>query len=217
MKKVIFLILMSTMFTAPIVSPAISHTAQVQQNGWVQEKGNWYYYKNGNKKIDCWVVFPTGHRYYFDKTGRMKTGWIQIGQDRYYLGKSGKMKTGWIQIGTPWYYLDEDGKMKTGILKLTNKYYNLNKDGKLFIGWQYINHDFGQCLTEEQKNIFSSNYITALKFDKHGDIKSYIENGKEKNIHGDKTIGLENFINDLKNYRISGYPPGHPGNSPLDY
>lgn len=200
MKKVIFSILIFIMFTASMVFFSISHADHVRQNGWIEEKGNRYYYENGNKKTDCWMKSPTGHRYYFDKTGRMKTGWIQIEQDRYYLGKTGKMKTGWIQIGTPWYYLGEDGKMKTGILKLKNKYYNLNIDGRLFIGWQYIDHDFGQYLTEEQKKIFSSNYITALKFDKHGNIESYIENNSEKNIYGNKTIGLENFINDLENY-----------------
>ncbi|WP_255220588.1 hypothetical protein [Bacillus mycoides] len=205
MVKVVSLIIMFNIFVAIIVSLVISHTVQVPKNGWVLEKGNRYYYENGKMKTDCWVKTPTGHRYYFDQNGKIKTGWIQIGQDRYYSSENGKMKTGWIQVGTPWYYLGEDGKMKTGVLKLGNKYYNLNKDGRLFIGWQYIDSDFGRYLTEEQKYIFISNYITALKFDKHGDIQSYIENGKEKNIYGNKTMELENFINDLKLISVLNY------------
>lgn len=205
MVKVISLILMFNIFVAIIVSLVISHLVQVQKNGWVLEKGNRYYYENGKMKTDCWVKTPNGHRYYFDQNGKMKTGWIQIGQDRYYSSENGKMKTGWIQVGTPWYYMGEDGKMKTGVLKFANKYYNLHKDGRLYIGWQYIDSDFGQYLTEEQKYILISNYITALKFDRHGDIKSYIENGNEKNIYGNKTMKLEKFINDLKLISVLNY------------
>ncbi|MGE7940073.1 N-acetylmuramoyl-L-alanine amidase family protein [Bacillus paramycoides] len=206
MKKVIYPIAMLIIFTATIVFYFIFQTEQVRPNGWVHEKGSRYYYENGKMKIDCWVKSPTGDRYYFDTDGKMKTGWVKTGEDRYYLGKNGKMKTGWIKVGTPWYYLGEDGKMKTGILKHSDKYYNLNKEGRLFIGWQYINSDFGQYLTEDQKSTFSINDITALKFDKYGNVISYLEKRNEKKIYGNKTMGLDSFVNDLKSYHTFGHP-----------
>lgn len=209
MKKVIFSIIMLILVTAVIVSQSIFHTEHVRNNGWVHEKGKRYYYENGKMKADCWVKSPTGHRYYFDTNGKMKTGWIKIEEDLYYLDKSGKMKTGWIKVGTPWYYLGEDGKVKNGILKDANKYYNLNKEGRLFIGWQYINHDFGKYLTEEQKSTFILNNITALKFDKQGNITSYVEKENEKKVYGNKEMGLDSFIDVLKKHHNLGHPSGN--------
>lgn len=202
MKKVIFLIVIFTIFAAAIIFYFIFQTEQISPNGWVHKKGNRYYYENGKMKIDCWVKSPTGDRYYFDKNGKMKTGWVKIDEDQYYLGKNGKMKTGWIKVGTPWYYLGDDGKIKNGLLECSDKYYNLNEEGRLFIGWQYINSDFGKYLTENQKNIFNIYNITALKFDKYGNLVSYIEKRNEKKIYANKTKGLDSFINDLKNQLI---------------
>ncbi|HDR7367080.1 N-acetylmuramoyl-L-alanine amidase family protein [Bacillus toyonensis] len=213
MKKAIYPIVMFITLTAAIGSYFIFQTEQVRPNGWVHEKGSRYYYENGKMKIDCWMKSPTGDRYYFDTDGKMKIGWVKSGEDRYYFGKSGKMKTGWIKVGTPWYYLGDDGKMKAGALKHSDKYYSLDKQGRLFIGWQYINSDFGQYLTKDQKSNFSINDITALKFDKYGNVIAYLEKRNEKKTYGNKTMGLDSFVNDLKSYHTFGHPPGHPANS----
>ena len=72
----------------------IEETSQSQvKNGWVEENGNWYFYKN-NKKL---------------------TEWIQKDEAWYYLGSDGKMRTGWIKDKDQWYYLNEDGTMATNV------------------------------------------------------------------------------------------------------
>ena len=209
MKKVLYSIVIPIIFIVAILFYFTFQTEQVGPNGWVHKNGDRYYFENGEKKTSCWMNSPTGDRYYFDKDGKMKTGWIKINEYAYYLGDDGKMKTGWIKDGIPWYYLGDDGKMKTGILKYRDKYYNLNKEGELFIGLQFINGDFGRYLTENQKNIFIINNITAVKFDRYGNITSYLEKRNEKKIYRNKATGLDSFINDLKNHHIISYPPGH--------
>ncbi|MEM5662855.1 hypothetical protein AAHB62_31190 [Bacillus cereus] len=96
--------------------------------------------------------------------------------------------------------------MTTGTLKHSDKYYSLDKQGRLFIGWQYINSDFGKYITEDQKSTFSINDITALKFDKYGNVISYLEKINEKKINGNKIMGLDSFVNDLKSYHTFGQP-----------
>lgn len=61
-------------------------------NGWVELRGNKYYYEHGN---------PV-------------TGWYQIGPQWYYFSNSGVMQTGWHVEGTRCYYLKDDGTMAAG-------------------------------------------------------------------------------------------------------
>lgn len=60
-------------------------------NGWKQEKGNWYFYKDNEKQKN----------------------WVQDKNSWYFLGSDGKMRTGWIQDKDEWYYMNEDGTMAT--------------------------------------------------------------------------------------------------------
>lgn len=60
-------------------------------NGWKQEKGNWYFYKDNEKQKN----------------------WVQDKNSWYFLGSDEKMRTGWIQDKDEWYYMNEDGTMAT--------------------------------------------------------------------------------------------------------
>lgn len=66
---------------------------KVALNGWKEEKGNWYFYKDDEKQKN----------------------WIQDKDQWYYLGSDGKMRTGWIKDSDEWYYLNEDGTMATNV------------------------------------------------------------------------------------------------------
>jgi len=62
---------------------------EVKLNGWKEESGIWYFYKDNEKQKN----------------------WIQDKDSWYYLGVDGKMRTGWIKDNDNWYYLNTDGTM----------------------------------------------------------------------------------------------------------
>ena len=69
------------------------HKEEVKLNGWKEEQGSWYFYKNNDKQKN----------------------WIEDENSWYYLGSDGKMRTGWIKDKDQWYYLNNDGTMATNV------------------------------------------------------------------------------------------------------
>jgi lactocepin len=106
------------------------------KNGWLQEGGKWYHYKN-NKPTSGWLL--DGNKwYYLQSNHAMATGWLKINKQWYFFDQqSGAMKTGWVKSSNKWYYLDsKNGNMKTGWVKWNNKWYYLDtKNGDMKTGW----------------------------------------------------------------------------------
>ena len=122
-------------------------------NGWIQNDGLWFYYKD-NQKVIGWFN-DNGKWYYLGTNGAMLTGW-QLINDKwyylnnymytgwfndngkwYYLGTNGTMLTGWQLINNKWYYLNN--YMYTGWLNDSGKWYYLGINGAMLTGWQLIN------------------------------------------------------------------------------
>ncbi|MDF2883802.1 MAG: hypothetical protein K0R54_4366 [Clostridiaceae bacterium] len=82
---------------------------EAKKSGWVQEKGNWYYYDNGAPKTG-WLK-DNNKNYYLNSLGAMQKGWVKDSGKDYYLDNLGVMQTGWIQSNGKWYYLNSDGSM----------------------------------------------------------------------------------------------------------
>jgi beta-lactamase superfamily II metal-dependent hydrolase len=122
--------------------------AQLNWNG----KVDWYFFDNNGKMKSGWIFNGGKWYYLNEKSdskgyyGTMLTGWQQVKYcnktDRYYFDKSGAMKTGWIQLGGKWYYLNEKsdskgycGAMLTGTHKLMRNgkwgTFTFNKSGQL--------------------------------------------------------------------------------------
>lgn len=75
-------------------------------------------YAVGLKKIN-------GKRYYFDKKGYLRYGWIKLKDATYYANKrNGELFTGFRKIGDETYYFSGKGKLRKGWIKL--------KDGKFY-------------------------------------------------------------------------------------
>ena len=107
---------------------------------WKKIDGDWYYFdKVTGKKKTKWLK-DNGYWYYLDPSlpkgggvyGAMATGWKSIEGKRYYFEKSGKMKTGWLKIDykyddgdtdTSWYYFNSGGAQLFGWQKISNKWY----------------------------------------------------------------------------------------------
>ena len=80
-----------------------------------------------------------GGTYYFESTGIMHTGWLDMSGDRYYFSSGGLMQFGWITVEGNRYYLNRDGIMQTGWLDLDGKRYYLKDDGSIHVGWLSLN------------------------------------------------------------------------------
>ena len=84
--------------------------------GWLNDGGAWYYLEP-NPVEDSWRDI-NGESYYFNKDGKMVTGWFfdeyvdyetgeVTGGDWYYLNSDGTMyDEGWLKQGDTYYYLD---------------------------------------------------------------------------------------------------------------
>ena len=137
--------------------------------GWQQIGSTWYYLDGENSEYpglmlaDCKKVFGD-ITYFFERSGKMATGWTVRPEGRYYTNPYGAMVTGWQQIGSTWYYLDgenseypglmaadtkkviedstyffkESGEMVTGWALRPEGWYYTNKYGAMITGWQQI-------------------------------------------------------------------------------
>ena len=139
----------------------------VRAVGWMTLDGSKYYlspaaYTDGTRFVYDAESGESGY-YFFDKDGKMQTGWQTVGNEKYYFGKDGKQVSGWQEIDgekyyfdpylnaggfrgiydadtgkTEYYYFDKDGKMQTGWQTVDGQKYYLGKDGKRLSGWQKI-------------------------------------------------------------------------------
>lgn len=90
--------------------------------GWQIYNGKWWYQlPDSSYPVNEWKKI-SGVWYYFDNSGYMATGWVEIIEKDndnkdystwYYMEKSGAMKTGWLNDNGTWYYLNDSGVMVT--------------------------------------------------------------------------------------------------------
>ena len=102
-----------------------------QGGGWVTYTET---YTDGTKQTNY---------YYTTKTGKVYTGWKEIGGNKYYFSPyGGEMYTGIRTINDRQYYFTEKGVLKTGWIKHSgdgwSEYYCATKTGILLRGWQTI-------------------------------------------------------------------------------
>lgn len=88
--------------------------------GWYkdEETGDWYYYDKNGKLVTGWFKDGGSEWYYAGEDGKLVRGWFKDGgNDWYYADKDGKLVRGWFNDGgDDWYYSDNDGKLHTGWL-----------------------------------------------------------------------------------------------------
>lgn len=136
---------------APTVEGRIlAETEPVQQTGWVQEEGAWYYYDENGVKQTGWIELK-GKTYYLDsETGEMKTFWLELDGQQYYLGSDGVRVTGLASVQGKGYYFGETGVMQTGWLELAGKKYYFGTNGVMRVG---------KCTIEGKDYYFNTNGV----------------------------------------------------------
>lgn len=127
-----------TIYSYYAIQDEYTFSVDKAKDGWVQESGAWYYYKEGVKQTDWQTI--DGKEYFFDSTGKMKTGWFNDYGTWYYLSSSGIKQKGWLNLGGTWYYLsEENGSMQTGWQTINGQKYYFYDNGVMFNnGWKKI-------------------------------------------------------------------------------
>ena len=71
------------------------------------------------------TVNVTTDWYYYDKNGKLVTGWFKDGgEEWYYADEDGKLVRGWFNDGgDDWYYSDNDGKLHSDWVKVNDDWY----------------------------------------------------------------------------------------------
>ena len=96
----------------PTELPEIQKVSPEAKEGvWTADGSNWKFLVDGTAYTG-WLTDTDGHRYYFDRNGTMRRGWITLGKKRYYLDEDGILQTGTITIDGKKYQLAADGSLK---------------------------------------------------------------------------------------------------------
>ncbi len=114
MKKILKLL------TAAVCSVMIvSAAAPCVSADWETEDGHTKYFSEDTGSYAKGFMEIDGSKYYFDKNGNMKTGWVKFKDGRKYLfGKDGAARIGKVNYKSGnTYWFDEEGLMITGWYK----------------------------------------------------------------------------------------------------
>ncbi len=127
--------------TTESVKPISISGSESAKSGFVTEKGNTYYYKDGAKLTG--LQYIDGKTYYFGENGVMqKSKWVKADGTWYFLNDYGAgVVNCWRLNGGKYFYLGADGKMKTNswIKDYGSRYY-VKADGSRYeSSWAKIN------------------------------------------------------------------------------
>ena len=90
-------------FSVPVQAAATSK----KQTGFVKKNGSWYYYDKNGKLVTGWFKDGGNEWYYADEDGKLVRGWFNDGgNDGRYSGDDGKLHSDWVKVNDDWYYFD---------------------------------------------------------------------------------------------------------------
>ena len=122
-------------------------TISADKNGWYQEDGNYYFYRDGNK-VRGWFTDENNYTYYLDEnTGARHTGEFtsKDGLNYYFDKKTGvRLENNWREEGTARYFYQRDGvraDQKWILSPSDNKWYYFNKYGVMQIN-QWVRNKY---------------------------------------------------------------------------
>lgn len=82
--------------------------------GWYkdEETGDWYYYDKNGKLVTGWFKDGGSEWYYADEDGKVLTGSNNGGEyDLSYPWDYGKLHTDWLNVNDDWYYIDRNSSI----------------------------------------------------------------------------------------------------------
>ena len=134
--------------------------------GWAEYGGNGYYLRSNGTMVTGWFSLE-GQRYYLTEEGAA-VGVREAEGARYVFDKTGKLTSGWADLGNDTAYGDVNGHPLTGWQEIDGKRYHFNEDGLLSAGWITIDgFDYyfladgspakGKMTIDGKKHAFASN------------------------------------------------------------
>ena len=115
--------------------------------GWVEVSGRLFYLRQGGSMVTGWLSLD-GQRYYLTEEGAA-TGIHQIEDRTYIFDRSGRLATGFVDLGEELAYGDSNGHPVTGWQNIDNKYnVYFREDYTLQTGWATID-GFTYCFNED--------------------------------------------------------------------
>ena len=141
-----------------ITNPTDNIVVNLKGNGWLEENGFLYYYKNGEKvqgfqDIDGKTYFFSyvnstlkyglqvldGKPFYLNEKGEVQYGWHNVDGFRYYFGSDGYAYQGFKDIeGKNYFFSYVNSALKYGWQGIDGKLFYLNEAGEVQYGWHNI-------------------------------------------------------------------------------
>lgn len=116
----------------------------MNQTGWYQYNGEWYYFKSaGDLAYNEMLQIGTSY-YVFDWACKMQTGSCYYNGNYYIASASGALyKNAWVSYSNDWYYATDDYTLYTsGMYTINNQKYIFDSEGVMGIGYTYYNGDY---------------------------------------------------------------------------
>ncbi len=113
------------------------------RNGWVDEGGTLYYYKDNVIQKNS-LVKDSGKWYYTDENGAMFKGWKKFGNNMRYFKPDGTMATGLTKATNGnWYFFNSNGYRQYGLQKTGGSWrYFQSGTGVMAVGWVKFGSNF---------------------------------------------------------------------------
>ena len=108
----------------------------VMQTGWTEYAGGRYYLRSDGSMVTGWFS-QEGQRYYLTDTGAF-TGVRNVEDSTYVFDKTGKLTSGWADLGGDTAYGDLNGHPLTGWQEIDGKRYHFSDGGILSAHWMTI-------------------------------------------------------------------------------
>ncbi len=104
--------------------------------GWNEDTDGSYSYTDENETaaVNCWK-YINRNWYYFDRNGKMVTGWYTDSDGEYYLKPDGSMARSWTKIDGEWYVFDGSGHPRNGWYFYQENWYYLENGKMLSSQW----------------------------------------------------------------------------------
>ena len=143
------------------------------QEGWKASGKKYWYQKADGTRATGWVKVK-GCRYYLDKKGVRKYGWLTVGKKKYLLGtKTGKACTGWTKYrGKIYYFSTQTGQMRKGWLTFGDNKYYTKSNGVRAAGWTKIKGKW-YYFNKKDGAMKKSCKVGKYRFDENGVCANY--------------------------------------------
>ena len=153
-----------------------------KKNGWIEEDGKFYYYKNNVKAVNKLLTLD-GKIYYVNADGVRQYGWQEVQGKTYYFREDGSAVQGWMETNGDWYYFNSKYAYLYKNVKLVSgsgNVYLFGKDGKRLKGWT----------TFEKKKYYVGSKGYALRGFQKISSKYYYFDAKDAYLVRDKIIKI---------------------------